>query len=546
MLSVPTRPPPVPQVSTSPSASSTSSRTIAPRSARAAPATSSAVSPSARSPIRSAAVCTGVASPRITTANAAAAASLEREAPWDKLVEGMAERSVLGHGRSRSGPRRNGAGSVEKSIRERPLLSIVTSSCAACPGGLAPLDFGPMSRTFLATLHFDGTGFVGWQRQAAGRSVQAEFERVLERLFGTPRHSPRRRPHRCRRACGRPRRQLPRPRQLDWSHPAPGAQRPAPARLLGRAGAMRCGRASTRGRARSPAAIATTSAPTTRRPRRSAGHSSGRSAGRSIWPRSGRPPPCCTASTTSRPSPPRASPSRTTAAGCAIAEWAERPDGPRHQLSRRGRPLPAPHGPHAGRHDGGRRPRPPPARRHRDAARARRQPADQPAGPAAGTLLRGRRRILRSCSCRAGEPACRRRRSCRSPMRSRSRSLLALVAAACRDVAAAPPSRARARGHAMPVASAGAQVAAARTADAQAINSRRTALVAAVERASGAVVSINVTSTRRGAGRARPGTSSSSPKARAWCRATAPASSSARTASSSPTSTWWPTPTGSS
>jgi tRNA pseudouridine38-40 synthase len=43
-----------------------------------------------------------------------------------------------------------------------------------------------MSRTFLATLHFDGTGFVGWQRQAAGRSVQAEFERVLERLFAHP------------------------------------------------------------------------------------------------------------------------------------------------------------------------------------------------------------------------------------------------------------------------------------------------------------------------------------------------------------------------
>ena len=41
-----------------------------------------------------------------------------------------------------------------------------------------------MSRTFLATLHYDGTGFVGWQRQPAGRSVQAEFERVLERLFG--------------------------------------------------------------------------------------------------------------------------------------------------------------------------------------------------------------------------------------------------------------------------------------------------------------------------------------------------------------------------
>ncbi len=41
-----------------------------------------------------------------------------------------------------------------------------------------------MSRTFLATLQFDGTAFVGWQRQSAGRSVQAELERVLERLFG--------------------------------------------------------------------------------------------------------------------------------------------------------------------------------------------------------------------------------------------------------------------------------------------------------------------------------------------------------------------------
>jgi tRNA pseudouridine38-40 synthase len=39
-----------------------------------------------------------------------------------------------------------------------------------------------MSRSFLATLHYDGTGFVGWQRQPAGRSVQAEYERVLERL----------------------------------------------------------------------------------------------------------------------------------------------------------------------------------------------------------------------------------------------------------------------------------------------------------------------------------------------------------------------------
>jgi tRNA pseudouridine38-40 synthase len=41
-----------------------------------------------------------------------------------------------------------------------------------------------MARTFLLTLQYDGTGFVGWQRQAEGRTVQAEVERVLERLAG--------------------------------------------------------------------------------------------------------------------------------------------------------------------------------------------------------------------------------------------------------------------------------------------------------------------------------------------------------------------------
>ena len=46
--------------------------------------------------------------------------------------------------------------------------------------------FRAVSRTFLAKLHYDGTGFVGWQRQSAGRSVQGEFERVLERIFEHP------------------------------------------------------------------------------------------------------------------------------------------------------------------------------------------------------------------------------------------------------------------------------------------------------------------------------------------------------------------------
>ncbi len=41
-----------------------------------------------------------------------------------------------------------------------------------------------MSRTFLALLHFDGGRFLGWQRQASGRTVQAEIEGVLERLDG--------------------------------------------------------------------------------------------------------------------------------------------------------------------------------------------------------------------------------------------------------------------------------------------------------------------------------------------------------------------------
>ncbi len=41
-----------------------------------------------------------------------------------------------------------------------------------------------MPRTFLATLQYDGTDFVGWQRQREGRTVQQEFEGVLARLAG--------------------------------------------------------------------------------------------------------------------------------------------------------------------------------------------------------------------------------------------------------------------------------------------------------------------------------------------------------------------------
>ena len=43
-----------------------------------------------------------------------------------------------------------------------------------------------MARTFLVTLQYDGGQFAGWQRQAKGRTVQAEFEQVLERLSERP------------------------------------------------------------------------------------------------------------------------------------------------------------------------------------------------------------------------------------------------------------------------------------------------------------------------------------------------------------------------
>src|ERR1043166_4908721 len=43
-----------------------------------------------------------------------------------------------------------------------------------------------MARTFLLTLHYDGGRFAGWQRQAEGRTVQGEIERVLERLCAEP------------------------------------------------------------------------------------------------------------------------------------------------------------------------------------------------------------------------------------------------------------------------------------------------------------------------------------------------------------------------
>jgi len=42
------------------------------------------------------------------------------------------------------------------------------------------------SRPYLAVAQYDGAEFAGWQRQPDGRTVQAEFEAVLEKLMGRP------------------------------------------------------------------------------------------------------------------------------------------------------------------------------------------------------------------------------------------------------------------------------------------------------------------------------------------------------------------------
>src|SRR2546422_5595466 len=59
---------------------------------------------------------------------------------------------------------------------------------------VAWLDWPPVStylspvtsRPYLAVVQYDGAEFAGWQRQPDGRTVQAEFEAVLERLMGRP------------------------------------------------------------------------------------------------------------------------------------------------------------------------------------------------------------------------------------------------------------------------------------------------------------------------------------------------------------------------
>src|SRR2546430_13981677 len=51
---------------------------------------------------------------------------------------------------------------------------------------VAPYLSAVTSRPYLAVAQYDGAAFAGWQRQPDGRTVQAEFEAVLEKLNGRP------------------------------------------------------------------------------------------------------------------------------------------------------------------------------------------------------------------------------------------------------------------------------------------------------------------------------------------------------------------------
>ena len=204
---------------------------------------------------------------------------------------------------------------MQKNVPEKPAFCQLGQGFAQLARGSAGrLDSGPMSRTFLATLHFDGTGFVGWQRQPAGRSVQVEFERVLERLFEQ---------RAVAHAAGRTDAgvhaiglgvSFAAPRQAGPPPPPPRPQRAPAQGLLGRVGAPDAAGLprpeerhlpplSLRHRPRRRGGVALSpalrvGARTSARPRRAPLRGDARSS----------------ASTTSAPLPPRASPSRTTAA----------------------------------------------------------------------------------------------------------------------------------------------------------------------------------------------------------------------------------------
>src|SRR6266516_4429396 len=173
MLNVVTLPPPVPHVSTrcTPSAST---RTIASRNARAAPATSSAVSPLTRRPTSRAAICTGDASPRMTTANTAAARDSLSDCRLARATRACCRGGTEVVAASGMGRVRGAKGTP----KNRLLSNKDNGLRRLMPPRVFPIFRVVTSRPFLAVVHYDGAQFVGWQRQAEGRTVQAEVEDV--------------------------------------------------------------------------------------------------------------------------------------------------------------------------------------------------------------------------------------------------------------------------------------------------------------------------------------------------------------------------------
>ncbi len=385
----------------------------------------------------------------------------------------------------------------------------MTSSCVACSGGSWRLDSGPMSRTFLAILHFDGTGFVGWQRQPVGRSVQGEFERILERLF------------QCRvvaHASGRTDAGV-HAQGIGVSFPAPSNwQAPALLRALNATLPRDCWieavhlmqpgfharKSAISRRYRYDIGLDEAAASPFRRPfewalirpldRREA---RGR---RESDRRTARLQSLCREGAAKAPLSLHPSP-----LGMARASrWA------RCELSRRGRPLPPSHGAHAGRHDGGHRSGTAPGRRPGDAARAGRQPGDESAGTGAGTLFRGGHVSpgpLRRCRWRGGACAGARRIASRSSS-SPPRSAAATPRPPSRECRWPGWARKRRRGRPRPRSAAPPIRGAPRSS----------------RPPSGPPPPWYPSTSRRGARlrRGRRGTSSSFRKEPAWCRGTAP------------------------
>src|SRR5256885_4580202 len=186
ILTVGPVPPPVPPVPTKWSPAAWTG-TIASRNARAAPATSSAVSPLVRSPMSRAAICAGVAAPCITVAKTAVV--------WLSVSERRSARAAIASSSGEAVGRDGGASGI--GISGSPKLPRKIVFCQMGQG-VAWLDWPPVSsylwpvapvapatsRPCLAVVQYDGAQFVGWQRQREGRTVQADFEAVLERLMG--------------------------------------------------------------------------------------------------------------------------------------------------------------------------------------------------------------------------------------------------------------------------------------------------------------------------------------------------------------------------